>query len=819
MRGEDRGWVQVVFLTNLLLFVESFPISAALISYDGAAYEATNSLNGLNGGTGWTNAWNGPNDVLTGGLNYPGLLAQSNRFAVDANLATTRASFRTPDTNGFDHLLRSDRRWGRAGTEVWVSLLMRRETSDIATYAGLSLFNLSVEQLFIGTPNNEEHWGVHLPVLGGGTTVSSRRIVRNETVLLVARLTFPISGPTNRVDLFVNPKPGVVPTTPDATRTVNTPIAFTQLRLEGGSPGTASFDEIRFGETYADVTPVVSEFAVVWSAPGTNVVTRSFTNHLLLAESSGDVSNFTVSVTAENATLFPPENIQMSGLGHERAVAFHPVPGQIGQSLITATVSNANGQTLTRTFTLEVQPGGVRHFETIQNTDLKAFGLGLLRDRGGGTLAVTGVVGTVTRALLYWNGPENSLDPTNNAHVRFNGVDIMGANVGLSSDNCWLYNHSHSYRADITSLVTTNGNYRLTNFWKSGSAPVPANVNGVSVLVFYDDSDPSNNRDVTIFEGNDSNHPNAYEPGNWRAQLDGIHYGGGPAQLTMHVSDGQPGSGSASDGNLTINGAPFLSGQIFQGATVPRAAIGVGATLWDIRTEDISSFLTPGTNNLLLALPWNGQDCISLVVATVSVPSVGAPLEANLMLMATSTQSTVCVGLPVVQSFAVTNAGPGDAANVRLNYALPASVTLVTQRVSQGSCSVSNGIVLCQLGNVAASANVTLELTLLFGGEGTNSIQPSVQSDTPDPAPTDNSITLQIVASPPPALLIERVSPGVQLSWPALPAFDPFTLEQATNLTSPIFWAPVEATRQTEQDRYRVDLPTTDARFFRLRKP
>jgi hypothetical protein len=49
--------------------------------------------------------------------------------------------------------------------------------------------------------------------------------------------------------------------------------------------------------------------------------------------------------------------------------------------------------------------------------------------------------------------------------------------------------------------------------------------------------------------------------------------------------------------------------------------------------------------------------------------------------------------------------------------------------------------------------------------------------------------------------------------------FDPFTLEQATNLTSPILWAPVEATRQTQQGRHRVDLQLGDAQFFRLRKP
>lgn len=810
----NRHSVRSGFLASLLLFATAAPLLAALISYEGATYEPTNSLNGLNGGIGWTNAWTGNNHVLPGGLNYPGLLTASNRFLTEAR----QSSFRTPATNGFGHLLRTDGRWGRDGTELWISFLIRRENTSIADYAGLSLFNDNAERIFVGTPNQQERWGLVPQVSGAAISLSGRSVAKSETALLVTRLSY---GPTNRAELFVNPQPGVTPTMPDARASnqsnLASTFAFNRFRIEGGSAGAASIDEIRFGETYADVTPVVPEFEVSWTASGTVVVTRPFTNHLVLAEAAGGLSNLTISVASDNVTLLPQVNIFISGSGHERTVAFVPATGQLGQTLITATVSNANGQILTRTFTLDVRLGGVRSFETIRNTDLKAFGLGALRDRGGGTLAVTGIVGTVTRALLYWNGPENGLSPSNNALVRFSGNDVVGTNTGLSSDNCWLYDHSHTYRADVTALVSGNGNYLLTNFWKNGPAPIPANVNGVSLLVFHDDGDTSNNRDVMIVDGNDSNHPNAYEPGAWRTQIDGVRYSGGTALLTMHVSDGQPG-GTSNDGNLTINNRPFLSGQIFQGTTVPRVTGSVTPTLWDIRTEDISSFMTNGSNNLLLELPWNGQDCVSLVAATVSVPAASAPAEADLML-ATTVPSSVCVGLAVVQSFLVTNAGPTAAANVRLGYTLPASATLVTLHVSQGSCSLSNGVVFCQLGNLEASAIVTIELTVLFGSEGTNSAKASLLSDTSDPAPNDNHITSEIVALGPPTLAIERGATGVQFSWPALQAFDPFGLEQATNLTFPIFWAPVEASRQTNLGRFRVVLPIMDARFFRLRKP
>lgn len=607
--------------TTFILFLAStLTLSATLISYEGVAYEPTNMLIGLNGGAGWTNAWTGNNDVLEGGLNYPGLLTQSNRFAVDALLTSTRASFRNPATNGFGHLLRTDGRFGRDGIEIWISLLMRPETSDFGTYAGLSLFNDSIEQVFVGKPFLGEQWGMHLLVSGGGVSLSDRRLVKGETVLLVAKVTF---GPsTDRVDLFLNPQPGVLPATPAATRSVSQ-LLFNRVRLEGGSAGIAAFDEIRLGETYADVTPVVSEFAAVWSAPGTNVVTGSFTNRLLLAEPGGVPSNLGVVVTSENTNLVPAQNIVITGSGHERTVAFLLPPNQIGQSLITATVTNLNGQTTSSQFLLDLRLGGLRPAETVRNTDHKSFGLTGLRDGGRGTLAVTGLVGTITRALLYWNGPENSLDPTNNAHVRFAGVDLVGTNIGLSSDNCWLYNHSHSYRADVTALVSGNGNYVLTNFWKP-SAPRPlANINGVSLLVFYDDGISDNNQDILIYEGNDSNHPNAFEFGGWRALITDIPYTTGPAHLGLHVSDGQAGTG-ANDGNLTLNRQAFLSGPIFNGNTVPRV-IGAAPNLWDIRTEEISRFLTNSGGQLLIELAWTNLDCVSLVVATVAVPALPPP--------------------------------------------------------------------------------------------------------------------------------------------------------------------------------------------------
>src|SRR5262245_15531113 len=132
----SKVFLRGIRLGLLLLFAGQWSLHGALICYDDASYPPGNSLNGLNGGAGWTNAWSGNNQVVNGGLAYPGLLTASNRFLTEARIS----SFRTPATNGFGSLLRTDGRWGRNGTELWIAFLIRRENTAIADYAGVSLF-------------------------------------------------------------------------------------------------------------------------------------------------------------------------------------------------------------------------------------------------------------------------------------------------------------------------------------------------------------------------------------------------------------------------------------------------------------------------------------------------------------------------------------------------------------------------------------------------------------------------------------------------------------------------------------------------------
>jgi hypothetical protein len=263
-------------------------------------------------------------------------------------------------------------------------------------------------------------------------------------------------------------------------------------------------------------------------------------------------------------------------------------------------------------------------FKTVFDTDFTSAGFGGMRGIGTGSITLAGVgAGTVTEAYLYWHGPSNSATPaTANASVSFAGTDVTGTFLGISSDNCWGFANSLAYRADVSSLVTGSGNYALANFTKAG-----IDVNGASLIVFYSDGNSANNRDVVLFNGNDSNIPNAFDSDGWNITLAGISYSSGTASAQFHVSDGQ----SFPDDAIIGNGneiAPI--GPNFEGNSVPNGASAAQTSggLWDIKDFNITSLLNPGNNTVNITSGLN-SDCLSCVLIALDLPAGAAPPDPN----------------------------------------------------------------------------------------------------------------------------------------------------------------------------------------------
>ena len=140
-------------------------------------------------------------------------------------------------------------------------------------------------------------------------------------------------------------------------------------------------------------------------------------------------------------------------------------------------------------------------------------------------------------------------------------------------------------------------------------------VNGVALFVFYDDGNPLNDRNVALWSGNDSNVASAGDPGGWNEWINGVPYVSyGSASLDVVVSDGQ----TFPDGELVVNGTTVApAGSLFEGDTGP--SLGNGS-LWDMKSFDITSLLSDGSNDLHITSPM-ASDCLSLVVAAANVPA------------------------------------------------------------------------------------------------------------------------------------------------------------------------------------------------------
>jgi hypothetical protein len=262
------------------------------------------------------------------------------------------------------------------------------------------------------------------------------------------------------------------------------------------------------------------------------------------------------------------------------------------------------------------QASEMSYFTTVTNTDVATFGLGYMRNIGTGNLEVSGLSGTISQAYLFWQGPTNSVDPLANAAVNFGGSAITGANIGFSASNGWSTTNSQAYRADVTSIISATGNgiYALADFVKP-----TANINGLSLIVFFDDGNAANNQDVVLFNGNDSNDTNSYDISNWNAALNGVNYASGGAELVLHVADGQ----TLLDGTLTFNGSTLGTDTMFRGDGIQfgNGNFPSNGALWDIETYDISSLVA--TNN---ALSLNAvSDAVGLIVAQFNLPVGAAP--------------------------------------------------------------------------------------------------------------------------------------------------------------------------------------------------
>jgi len=108
------------------------------------------------------------------------------------------------------------------------------------------------------------------------------------------------------------------------------------------------------------------------------------------------------------------------------------------------------------------------------------------------------------------------------------------------------------------------------------------------------------------------------------------------------------------------------------------------------------------------------------------------------------------VGAGLTNTIRVTNSGPASASGVFVSYPLANGVLLVYATPSQGSFfGVSNGVVLVNLGGIAAGASASVSIVVAPSLNGTITNIASVSANESDLNPADNTAqTVTVVATP-----------------------------------------------------------------------
>jgi len=103
------------------------------------------------------------------------------------------------------------------------------------------------------------------------------------------------------------------------------------------------------------------------------------------------------------------------------------------------------------------------------------------------------------------------------------------------------------------------------------------------------------------------------------------------------------------------------------------------------------------------------------------------------------------VGARLTYTILLTNVGPSAATGVRLTDTLPLSVTDVLVMPSQGDCTPSAGVVVCELGGLARGDVATILLSAKATAAGRLLNQVRVAGNETDPAPDNDTASAQAV--------------------------------------------------------------------------
>ena len=251
-----------MLVAALVLFAQALglppmirPTAAAIIIQDQFDY-AAGSLNGQNGGQGFTTAWQASGDlvVTSPGLTY-GALETSGNAITGLNSGSMLRLF---DNTG----LTGD------GASYWFSVLFAAPEATAGSATAIPSFfsnaagGIGQVSGFAVSFNPSSRTSVYMDARIGGSILDSADVPGADfyagSYLVLGRITFSDTSGQDRLEVWLNPPLTGTPGTPlfNVTGTWVDPGANNSFFMNKYDPPDRSIDEIRLGTTLADVLPV-----------------------------------------------------------------------------------------------------------------------------------------------------------------------------------------------------------------------------------------------------------------------------------------------------------------------------------------------------------------------------------------------------------------------------------------------------------------------------------------------------------------------------------------------------------------------------------
>lgn len=202
-----------------------------------------------------------------------------------------------------------------------------------------------------------------------------------------------------------------------------------------------------------------------------------------------------------------------------------------------------------------------------------------------------------------------------------------------------------------------------------------------------------------------------------------------PANTTFVSS--VPGNCTVAGGVVTCGIGNMATGATFAVSIVAKAnSEGPIVNIANVR----SSLTDAVTNNNTVILSNNVMPLVDLVLTGSDAPDP-VTLSSNL-----------------VYTLVVTNRGVSIAPSVTLSDTLPPSVSYISAVPTQGSCSITGGVVTCSLGSVLSLSNAVVRITVSPTLLGFITNMANVTTTTTDVNTTNNSVTISTKINSPPTI-------------------------------------------------------------------